>query len=96
MIYLYFTIIQIFFLFQLFKLADAHYILLGRSQRDFSIGGHCSLGSIDLTIKTKILYNYFVDEPKKNEKKNRKMNYETCEFGNLDFRIHSANFFHFF
>ena len=39
-------------------MADVHYILLGRSQRDFSIGGHCSLGSIDLKIKTKILYDY--------------------------------------
>ena len=28
--------------------------------------------------------SYFVDEPKKNGKKNRKMNYETCEFGNLE------------
>ena len=24
------------------------------------------------------------------------MDYETCEFGNLDFRIHFANFFSFF
>ena len=43
-----------------------------------------------------ILMSYFVDESKKNEK-NPRMNYETCEFGNVDFRIHSANFFfHFF
>ena len=37
-------------------MADAHYIVLGRSQRDFSIGGHCSLDFIDLKIKTNILY----------------------------------------
>ena len=37
-------------------MADVHYILLGR--RDFSFGGHCSLGSIDLKMKTKILYDY--------------------------------------
>ena len=28
--------------------------------------------------------SYFVDEPKKNEKKIRRMNDETCEFGNLE------------
>ena len=39
-------------------MADVHYIFLGRSQRDFAIGGHCSLFSIDLKIKTKILYDY--------------------------------------
>ena len=39
-------------------MTDVHYILLERSQRDFSIGRHCSLGSIDLKIKTKILYDY--------------------------------------
>ena len=39
-------------------MADVHYILLGRSQRDFSIGGHFSLGSIDLKIKSKILCDY--------------------------------------
>ena len=39
-------------------MADVNYIHLGRSQQDFSIGGHCSLGSIDLKIKTEILYDY--------------------------------------
>ena len=39
-------------------MADVHYILLESSQRDFSNGGNCSLGSIDLKIKTKILYDY--------------------------------------
>ena len=39
-------------------MANVHYILLEMSQRDFSIGGHFSLGSIDLKIKTKILYDY--------------------------------------
>ena len=29
----------------------------GRSQRDFWIGGHCSLGSIDLKVEAKILYD---------------------------------------
>ena len=69
-------------------MADVHYILLGRSQRDFSIGGHCSLGSIDLKKKNQnsvwLLMSYFVDESKKKWKKNRRMNYETCEFGNLE------------
>ena len=41
-------------------MADVHYIFLGRSQREFSIGGHCSLGYIDLQIKTKSLYDYYV------------------------------------
>ena len=40
-----------------------------------------------------IIMSYFIDEPKKNARNEiRRMNYETCEFGNLDFRIHSANF----
>ena len=38
-------------------MADVHYIFLERSQQDFSIGGHCNLGFIHLTIKTKILYD---------------------------------------
>ena len=39
-------------------MADVHYILLGRSHRDFSIGGLSSLGSSDLKIKTKIVNDY--------------------------------------
>ena len=59
MVYSYFKIIQNFFLlFQLFNMADVHYILLDRLQPHFSIGGHCSLGFIELKTKTKILYDY--------------------------------------